>query len=124
MAGRSPGSHRESGVEEQDTLVRPVLERAVIGDRAAQIAGELFVDVHQRRWRLDSGAHREAKAVCLARPVIGVLAQDQGFHRCIRSEMEGREDLIGWRVDLVRLTLRGDEVHEVGPIGLFELSGE
>ena len=43
--------HRQHGVQQQDTSVRPGRQVAVVGNRAAQIVVQFVKDVHQRRWR-------------------------------------------------------------------------
>ena len=53
-------AHGEHGVEQQYALLRPMLQIAVRRNlKAADVVGQLFVNVLQRGRNLDIGAHRK-----------------------------------------------------------------
>jgi len=76
-------THGETGVEQEDAAVGPGSEEAaVLGgwDEGGVVFGKRFVDVFQGgrggSWGLDG----EREAVCLVVVMVGVLADDYGFH--------------------------------------------
>src|SRR5690606_11381582 len=116
-----PAPHRQHGVEQQDALASPVLQAAVVRDRAADVLVELLEDVWQRRRRRDPGLHRKAQAVSLSRPVVRVLAQDHHFGIGVGRVVKGVENVVHVGVDRVAAVLLDQERPERLVVGLLEL---
>src|SRR5204863_1141090 len=86
-----------------------MFEEAVPRGRDAEVALQLLVDVDQARRRSDALADREAQAVGLARPVIGILPQDDDPHLFQRSQVERPEPLAAGREDALARLLLADQ---------------
>lgn len=80
-------AHGQDGVEHQHALFRPRHEQAAVLGRGLEVGVVLFerdVDVLQRGWG-GSLADGETESVGLVDVVVGVLAEDHGFHRVERG---------------------------------------
>ncbi|MNV09210.1 hypothetical protein D3C71_996990 [compost metagenome] len=109
------------GVEHQHALIGPALQVTMVGDVDVQVALELFIDVHQRRWRRHAGLHREAQTVGLARAVIGILTEDHHLDLVQRRGIERVENHRPRRIDLLTgRPLLLQEVSQLCHVGLVE----
>ena len=115
----------QDGVQEQDPLLRPRDEVAVVGDRATHVGLQFAEHVDQTRRRLDPGLDRKAKPVRLARAVIGVLTEQEHLDPIKRGQFErvenigfgvGRPDarLARWRRILGACGSRAWSTHQPG----------
>ena len=94
------GADGEDGVEQEDTLFRPVLQAAVVRDaETGDVVGKFFIDVLQGGRDVDARTDGEGQAVRLSFAVVGVLAEDDGFDLAKFGGFEGVEDVGGRRID-------------------------
>ena len=87
-----PGADREDAVEEEDALLRPGREVAVLRLRVAEVLAVLLEDVAEAAGqRPDVGGDAEAEADRVAGGRVRVLADDQHAD-VVERLLEGRED--------------------------------
>lgn len=75
--------HGQASIQQQDASVCPWgQEASSVGwsVKGGVVLLDGFVDVLERRWSWCGWADREAEAVGLVEVVVGVLADDDGFH--------------------------------------------
>lgn len=84
--------HRQAGIEQQSSLLRPSNKAAAGhghgGPGLAQIALTFFEDIAQRRRQRLARSDRKSEALSLAAPVVGVLPQDDGVHCVQRRQLQ------------------------------------
>lgn len=102
-------------------MLSPAGEIAVLGPGVAHLRLDLLEDVDQGGGHLDAALHREAKAVGLTRPVVGILAEDDDTHLIEGRVLKGAEDLLVGREDLMLGLLLLKEGAQLRHIGLVEL---
>ena len=83
------GADRQYRIQHENALFRPGNQKSVFGSFAASVIAQLFVDVSQGRWGLDSRTDTEAEAMCLPRAMVRVLAQQKNPYLSIRGELKG-----------------------------------
>ena len=94
------GADGEHSVQKQHTVLGPVGQLSVLSKVVnAHIFLDLFKYIDQRGRRRNSLTHGKAQAVCLIRPVVGILPQDHSLDICIGGVFEGVEDIIHAGVD-------------------------
>ena len=100
-----------------------MVKETVAGRPDPEVALKLLENVDQAWRRLDSRLHREAQAVRLAGPVIGILAENDDPHLVKRRQVERPEPFgaLGENA-FAALTLGEQEAFEVGHVGLGELA--
>ena len=93
---------REGGVEQEDALLRPLAEVAVLGHRELDllVAAQVLVDVLERGRRRHWLEHAEAEPVRLAGLVVGILPDDDDLDGGDGRHLEGVEDVLLLGVDL------------------------
>lgn len=103
----------ESGVEEKNALLSPVLQIScgVVGGIAG-VGLDFFVDIAKGGWDFDPFVDGEAEAFGLTLAVVWVLADDHDTHIVEWSEVKSTKDVFGWGVDSVGLILPFYEVCE------------
>lgn len=77
------GAHRETGVEEQYAPVCPGRQEAALVGRRSEawvVACETYVHVFERRRSWCGRADGECESMGLVVVVVGILADDDGFH--------------------------------------------
>lgn len=114
-----PRHHSENRVEQQHTLIGPLLQTATFrSHKARNIILKLAENIEQGRRREHAFLHRKAHAMCLSRPVVRILSDDHylGPREC--GVIKGGEYLIRWRVHGLLLTLSVNEFGESFPEGL------
>lgn len=120
VRGGLVGPHGQHGVQQQDPLLGPAVEVPAGGYRSVQVAGDLLEDVLQRGRERDAVRHREAEAVGLALPVVGVLTDDDDLQLVERTLVESPEDVARARKDPSGGVLLPDEIGQFPEIGLVE----
>src|SRR5450631_4240440 len=98
---------RQYGIEQQNALLRPRHQAAVIGARNAQVTLEFLEDILQRWRRRHAGQHGEAKTMCLAGAVVGILAEHDDFDPIEWRGVQGGENLAWRRMDRLASTQFG-----------------
>ena len=98
VAARSVFADGQSAVEKKHALAGPVVELAALVLHA-DIVFQFFENVPQGRRVVHAFRNRKRKSVCLIRPVIRVLSEDDDFHIFRCGQLQRTIDLIGWRVD-------------------------
>lgn len=93
------GAYGERGIEEEDALLGPVSEVAVVGDGHTDILTQFFKDIDEGGWRGDGFLDGEAEAVGLAGAMVGVLSQQDDLDLIEGSSVEGVEDKAAGRID-------------------------
>lgn len=101
-------THGQCGVEEQDSLLCPPTERAVIKFPAvtvlynlrngADVVLYLLEYVDKGRRQRYARLHREAQTFRLPCAMVRVLSYDYDLHLVKRAEVEGVENLVPWRI--------------------------
>lgn len=71
MAHRLSRPNRERGIQEEDSIFRPLGQVAMAWYCQADIVLELFKDIDERRGSGDTVLHRETKAMGLVRTMMG-----------------------------------------------------
>ena len=75
MGGSLARAYGEGGIEQQHALLYPGEELSAGDDGgAAEVVGDLSLDIHQARRHGDARGHGEGQTLGLARAVVGVLA--------------------------------------------------
>lgn len=93
MTVRFVGTNCQAGVEEKDAAIGPGCEQTAFVGRWSEgriVIFEAGVDVFQGRGSRGRGPHGEGEAVGLVVVVVGVLAEDDGFH-CVEGGVTGPE---------------------------------
>ncbi len=85
--------HREHGIQQQDALIRPMGEVAMLRNRHTERRVQLLVDVLQRRRNPDPTTDGKAQPVGLTGAVVGVLAQDDDANSIEGCVLKCVEDL-------------------------------
>ncbi len=117
--------HSQRRIEEQDALLCPMLEIAMIRQGQSEIVADLLKDIDQRRRRLYALRYGKGEAVRLSWPVIRILAKDDDPHFFQRRVLKGIEYQSPWRVDRLPCRLLGlQEADDLPKIRLLELVGE
>lgn len=121
---RLAAADRQHRVEQEDALLGPRHQIAVVRDGQAELVVHLLVDVAQGRRRLHARLDREAQTVPLALAVVGVLAEDEHLHPVVRRGLERGEDLLTRRIHRPLGPLLLDEIRELLEVGLLQLFAE
>lgn len=92
----------QRGIEQEDSLLRPLAEIPVLGHSELDvlIAAEVLVDVLERGRRRHWFEHTEAKSMSLPGLVVRVLADDDHLDASDGRHLKGVEDVLLLRVDL------------------------
>jgi len=99
----------EDGVKEKDAMAGPGFERRIGRPRAFEVASPFREDVAQRRRWPSVVRNGECQTLRFAGSVVRILAYDDGPYYGQWGQAQGREDVIGRRVDLAFDTLLGNE---------------
>jgi len=108
MAVALPCANSEDGVQKQNAVLGPWLERSARRHLVTAILAELGKDVSQRR-RPRAIGRREGKPMSLTRSWVRILAQDDCPDAFERGSTKGLEHLLVRRVDLACLAFGRDE---------------
>ncbi len=123
MATRFMGTHGENGVEQENPLLGPSLQKAVLRWGHPDVGLEFPVDVAEGWGDSYPMPDRESESMGLPRAVVGVLAEDDDPH-VVKRHLEGTEDLSCRRVHDVRRSIGCHEVCELLEVGLLKLTGQ
>ena len=88
------GANGQDGVQQQDSLFRPVVEGAAVGNGDVQIRIHLLEDVAERGGEWHAVAHREGQTVRLTVVMIGVLTENQDPDCIGRRQTERPEQVL------------------------------
>jgi hypothetical protein len=108
MAVAFPVANREDGVQKQDAVFGPRLERAARRHLITAVLAEFGQDVAQRRRQRAIG-RREGESMRPTTPWIRVLTQDYRPDAFEGGSTKGLEHLLIRRVHLTRLALGRNE---------------
>lgn len=89
----------ECGIEEEDTLLRPAGEVAVIGQGRTDIISYFFEDVHKGRGIPYSSLDRKREPMSLPGPMIGILPEYHHLHSFEGGFVESGKYVFRMRID-------------------------
>ena len=118
------GTHGEGGVEQKHPLPRPAAKVAAFRNRLAKVVVDFLENIHQRRRKRHTVAHREAQAVGLVHIVIRVLTQNHHLHAVEGRGVERRKNLAPRRKHSSGGIFMLHKLHQTGEIILIPLSSE
>lgn len=116
------GTHRERSIEQQHALLSPTGEIARCGDRRTKVGLYLFKDILQRGRKLNAVLHRETQSMGLSWLVIGILTDNHHLYLVKRTEVEGIENQLAWRIAGILLILCTNRIGEPDKIVFVELT--
>ena len=112
------GADGERGVEQEDALLGPMGEVAVVGDGHTDVLVQFLKDVDEGGGRGDGFLDGKAKAVGLASAMVGVLSEQDDLDLIDGSGVEGVEDEAAGRIDRPVAHLfvfeQGSDLAEIG----------
>ena len=97
------GAYSQNCVQKKHSLLRPLLQIAVIGDIASTVIMKLLINIHQGRWRLHSSLYGKTKPMSLPVIMIGILTQNHYLHFIQRCKMKCIKQIIRRRKNLPSL---------------------
>src|SRR5688500_10538610 len=116
---------RQHRVQQQYALVCPGQQAAVVGPRQAEVALDLLEDVLERGRYRHARQDREAQPVRLARPMVGILAEDHDLDLLERRGVQRGEDVRSRGIDdLAGALLRAQELTQCLHLRPFELGAD
>lgn len=95
------GSNRQHRIQQQHSLIGPMGQLTVSGNRHANARVQLFENVLQRWGRPDTPTNREAQPVGLAFTVVRILTQHDHSDAIKRGAFKRFEHLSAWWKDRV-----------------------
>ena len=105
MRARGVLAYRQRGVQQQHTLLCPLLQVAAGRGHKPHVVMQLLEDVDERLRERHAVLHRETQPVGLSHLVVGVLPDDHHLHLVKRRAVEGVEDAVARRKHTVMLLL-------------------
>ena len=87
------------GIEQEYTLLCPCLQTPRSRNGELNVCVQFFVDVHQGRWWINAILDRETQSMCLARPVVWVLSDNDHFYLVKWCGIECIEDQRSWWIN-------------------------
>lgn len=99
MRCRLVSLNRESGIQKQNSLLRPSSQISTSRNRDSQIALDLLENILKRRGKRNLIINRETKPMRLTRLVIGILPQNNDLYLVERASIESRKNLATGRIN-------------------------
>ena len=86
---------RQTGVEQQNPLLGPAMQRSVFGHGQPQVSLQLLEHIAQAGWHPHARRDRKCKPVGLAWAVIWILPQNHHPHLCEIGQAQGPQGIRG-----------------------------
>ena len=100
MRARGVCADGQDGVEEQNSLFCPLVQRTAFRNRRAEIGIQLLENVPERGRKFHARTHRKGKSVRLPVIMIGILSENQYTDFVRRSQAERAEEVFPGRKNL------------------------